>query len=73
MNEPIRELIEFDEDPIKMVDCYSCNGMGMFSIGDVEDGVDEICTVCEGSGLLDYEEGERDEFIPERDALTPND
>lgn len=63
----------FDEDPIKLVNCYACNGTGEFNIGDVEDGVVEICNICEGSGLLDYDEEERDEFVPERDALTFND
>lgn len=57
-------------------DCPTCNGMGSFTIGDVEDGVDETCPECEGRGTVDYDPDNTDntdEFIPERDALTPND
>lgn len=54
-------------------DCPTCDGMGSFTIGDCEDGVDETCPECDGKGVVDYDPDNTDIFIPERDALTPND
>jgi DnaJ-class molecular chaperone len=60
-------------DIVNVFDCPTCNGMGSFTIGDVEDGVDELCPECDGKGTVDYDPDNTDEFIPERDALTPHD
>ena len=30
--------------------CESCGGMGVYDIGDVEDGVQENCKGCDGTG-----------------------
>jgi DnaJ-class molecular chaperone len=53
--------------------CPSCEGAGTYSVGDVEDGVDEECPECNGAGEIVNEEENKDTFIPERDAWTPND
>lgn len=33
--------------------CPSCNGSGEYSIGDCEDGVNEMCPDCNGSGCIE--------------------
>lgn len=49
--------------------CQSCQGSGVYTIGDCEDGVDEECPECAGSG----EVSSGDRFDPKRDAWTIND
>lgn len=51
------------------ITCPSCQGLGYYDVGDVEDGIEEACEECDGNGIL--EDG--DVFVPERDAWTPND
>lgn len=54
---------------INYIECDSCQGVGYYSIGDCEDGVDETCEECGGEGVLE----DSDVFVPERDAWGPND
>jgi DnaJ-class molecular chaperone len=58
---------ECDEQP----DCVQCKGMGGYDASrDCEVYDDWIeCPYCEGTGKAKYDEF----FVPERDALTPND
>lgn len=49
--------------------CESCQGMGYYDVGDLDDGIVDECPECQGTGFV--EEG--DIFIPKRDAFTPND
>ncbi len=54
-------------------DCPACGGMGFHIVGDPEDGVDDDCAYCGGSGSIDFDPENTDQFVPERDALTAND
>jgi DnaJ-class molecular chaperone len=60
-----------DDDKDIRPDCDSCGGSGSIDIGDCEDGVTDTCPACDGTGK-GPEDG-IDEFVPERDAFTPND
>lgn len=69
----IRELHDFEENYQQFFECEVCDGLGGWDIGDCEDGVWEICDICNGTGEVEYDPDNTDRFIPERDALTPND
>lgn len=56
-------------DDTAMIECPACEGLGSFTIGDCEDGVEETCPECDGKGEIP----DGDIFVPERDAFTPND
>jgi DnaJ-class molecular chaperone len=60
-----------DDDKDTRPDCDSCAGTGNLDIGDCEDGVTDTCPACNGTGK-GPEEG-INEFVPKRDAFTPND
>jgi DnaJ-class molecular chaperone len=64
----ITMIMEHDDDR-ELPFCDSCKGSGSIDIGDPEDGVTDVCFVCDGTG----KQLQGDEFIPERDAFTPND
>ena len=62
------EVAEFEE-------CEACKGAGGYDAStdcEVYDDWQE-CEECNGTGRVELGGNERDRFIPERDALTPND
>jgi DnaJ-class molecular chaperone len=58
-----------DAEFVEPTECPSCNGSCVYDVGDPEDGIQDICPQCEGSGYVE----DVDVFVPERDAFTPND
>lgn len=56
-------------------ECQGCNGMGGYDASTDCEVYDDWqdCPDCEGRGYVNLGDSEKDIFIPERDALTPND
>ncbi len=72
----IRELYDFevtlaDIEPDPKFECPSCEGLGYYTVGDPEDGVEDECCACLGTGQV--EDPELDTFDPKRDAFQPGD
>lgn len=63
---------ETSRESVEYFICEACNGCGSFTIGDCEDGVEEDCDVCCGTGILEQDPDNIDVFVPERDALKPD-
>ena len=42
--------------------CQGCGGLGWYDVGDCEDGVTEECPACLGTGMDEFEHGERPEI-----------
>lgn len=55
--------------------CQSCDGLGGYDASKDCEVYDDWhdCVDCEGTGLVEPGYFDRDIFVPERDALTPND
>lgn len=67
-----------DEDSGEFVDhevCQSCNGMGGDDWSKDPEVYDDWhdCIDCEGRGYVELGHFDKDVFVPERDAWTPND
>lgn len=62
------EIMELEE-------CQACCGMGGFEASNDCEVYDDWhdCMECDGDGMVELGYFERDRFVPERDAWTPND
>lgn len=67
-DEDTGEIVEYEE-------CQSCNGMGGDDWSKDPEVYDDWhdCYDCEGRGYVEPGHFEKDVFVPERDAFTPND
>jgi len=72
----IRKIVDPDSGETHEVeDCPDCNGLGGYDASRNCEEYDDwqTCSTCEGSGEVPVGFEKPDEFIPERDAFTPND